>query len=361
MSSTDDSDPKSGVSGKKQRREYLQNFSTIEAPSSNYEKNKSTFAYRLSESVFGSLLASYILGFIGAVAVYLQSPEKFRITSLSQKALQEVLSTPKLTVQDLAQLFGVERVSDDASINTLSRITLFPDSAIILQYLLISFLFSIFTAVVYFNYHQSILYLSSDQRKSSLDFLLSVLIGVCFGGALLFPMFVMFALGLLTLSTLFRKRALLKEYWRYIMDEMHLVAVSSYKGTEKKQAEQAAMREVASALKGSDNVVLQTWGESGATAAWLAGWIMCLVPFGVFLVIKLASAAEYLHLPYLGWGIVTLNMIFCGVAAFRLYKTLVASTEKMPSRTEKEGELLDNSLNGALIGIRSRHQNSQKN
>src|SRR4051812_17356684 len=49
----------------------LPSFPTILRPSENYRHNIGTFYYRLSELIFGSLLASYILGFIAFATIHL--------------------------------------------------------------------------------------------------------------------------------------------------------------------------------------------------------------------------------------------------------------------------------------------------
>jgi hypothetical protein len=345
----------------------LADFTEISAPSENEWRNRNTFAYKLSELIFGSLLASYVLGFIGFATVHVQRPTSFILVpttnqELVAKATDEgVIQIAKLsrfTLNDIAQLFSVVTADQGLQVNLLLRSLSTFGFLMVLQTLSISILFSIFTALLYVNFHQSILYLSLDQRKAAYDFIIAISIGICFGLSMIFPMSVMFWIGCLTLLVFIRKRALLREYGEHVCIEVARAGgwtVPSQSPSHHRQIDEIVAiilpKVNAALLACTTNAVVRSWGRVGRWYMWLGIAIVILVPLGVFFG-DLASGGTYMRTESeLRW-LVAGNVILCSAVACFLLRFLLKATSIMPSKADEENSEIDRVLNGILKPIK---------
>jgi len=144
-------------------------------PSVAYRQSIESPVYRLSESMFGSLLASYVVGFIGLIAAQLAGP------------------------------------------NSIMRILL-PS----IQYASISVAFAYLTASLYLSYHGGILTMHLPLSRLGFDFFLSLAQPFVFGFSMLFPGCFLVLLGLLLLAVSYRQykghRELAKSFYRRICE-----------------------------------------------------------------------------------------------------------------------------------------------
>lgn len=138
-------------------------------PSKNYEIAQSSLVYRLSELVFGSLLAAYVLGFISFSAnILLEPASSFVLWSLP----------------------------------------------FILTYFFISGTFAYITATLYVRYHAGILTMpTSSVERSRFDLSIALLQAVFFGFSMLFPRF----------SYIFVSAVLLLAAWRQRKELSYLI------------------------------------------------------------------------------------------------------------------------------------------
>lgn len=121
-------------------------------PAQSYNEAKGDLVYRLSELMFGSLLAAYVLGFVGFTAY------------LNPSSLNLLLVLPQLVT-----------------------------------YLFISTTFAYLTAATYLSYHSDILTLPTmPLNRMRYDFIIAVLQGILFGLSMLFPLYfpLFFSIGL---------------------------------------------------------------------------------------------------------------------------------------------------------------------
>ncbi|MBN1568433.1 MAG: hypothetical protein JXA73_11360 [Acidobacteria bacterium] len=142
-------------------------------PTVAYEKAKNSPVYRLSELMFGSLLAAYVLGFVGFVAV-----------------------------------------------NTDSNSPLV-DPLKCLPYLAISLTYAYVTAGLYLSYHSGILTMHHiPLHHIRLDFALALSQAIFFGISMIFPPLFSLLLGITLLASAFRQhqehRALVKGFYREV-------------------------------------------------------------------------------------------------------------------------------------------------
>lgn len=322
---------------------HLESFKSIRSPSYNHDTNRQTFAYRLSEGVFGSLLASYVLGFMGFAALYpAPAVEKFPLNSF---------------------------------LKTLAT----ANFAMIFQVLMVSVLFSAYTALLYVNYHQSILYLSQNQRKSYLDFLLAITIGFFFGLSMTFPLSTMLWIGLLTICVFARRRALISDYAEYVAERIATEAQVTFNagtglGDDKEHRAKVIrgiISDVKKALDNSNNPIIKSW--VGKTLfVWVAVWIMVLIPAVAFLV-------EFFYI--VAWGLqssaadkpkdafafefkvvmvlLILNICYCAATSALLLWRLRATSADMPSHQENGDVNLDQTLDALLLPIKDRLQKEE--
>lgn len=140
-------------------------------PSKNYETSENTLVYRLSEVTFGSILATYILGFIGfaatSIAVEANSPKGV--------ASQDAVGTAEQSATTIFSYFvGTPRFG-----------------AVFLQvliFVLISGTFAYLTSTMYMRYHLGILTMpTADVELSRFDFTIAVSQAGLFGLSMLVP------------------------------------------------------------------------------------------------------------------------------------------------------------------------------
>ncbi|MBS1618617.1 MAG: hypothetical protein JST76_08865, partial [Bacteroidetes bacterium] len=136
-------------------------------PSDAYRKNCASYTYRISELVFGSLLAAYILGFINT---------------------------------------GVGMVHSVVFPTSWSLLAAYFD---LLDYVCISVSFALLTASTYITYHNSILTMPSIRVGNlRIDFILAISQAVLFGFSNLFPHTFLMWLSLSLIILIKRQRTL---------------------------------------------------------------------------------------------------------------------------------------------------------
>lgn len=126
-------------------------------PSKNYETAKGTLVYRLSELVFGSLLAAYILGF----------------TTFAAQTITQTNATP------LIDFF--QSTADSKWLTVLTGLD-------VVRFAAISTTYAYLTAAFYFRYHIVILTMpTAAVERSALDFTIAVSQGILFGISMVVP------------------------------------------------------------------------------------------------------------------------------------------------------------------------------
>jgi hypothetical protein len=156
-------------------------------PSYNYEMARSTLVYRLSELVFGSLLAAYILGFA-----------TFGATTLQQS--------------NSSSLYGISIINHGTNFIPAINIGIFA---------LISMTYAYLTAGIYLQYHTGILTMPTmPVERSPLDFMVAVVQALLFGASMLAPRFHFLAIGLFLLITVSRQNTEFKALAKYFVTEI---------------------------------------------------------------------------------------------------------------------------------------------
>lgn len=342
---------------------WLKDFRSIPRPSSNRDANKQTFAYRLSELVFGSLLASYVLGFISFAAVYVQPSAKYHFKIKEpDELISAIAANPMLTMGDLAKKFSIDATDQGLYVNLLLKTIFSINILMIFQQLLISVLFAAFTALLYVNYHQSILYLSADQRKSSNDFILAIGVGISFGVSMIFPLSTIFWLGLLSVFVFRRRDVLVAEFIDHtalqIASEIgQIVQPGANPGDEEKNRARVVGRivpQIREALQSSENPIIVSWMGT-TTWRWNAViGLMLGLPVALFtleLVTVMMSHPFELSRNAQIW-VVLANTICCAAASAFLLGRQINATHVMPSQEDEEDTDVDQEMNSLLLKIK---------
>lgn len=167
---------------------YLNELYRHTKPSTAYRQSIESPVYRLSEAMFGSLLASYVIGFIGLIAS--------QLVELHQKS--GVMNVPLSGIQYTNVLLtGV-------------------------QYTFISVAFAYLTASLYLTYHAGILTMHLPLSRLGFDFALSLAQPICFGFSMLFPGWFPVLLGVLLLAVCYRQnhghKELARSFYKYICE-----------------------------------------------------------------------------------------------------------------------------------------------
>ncbi len=153
--------------------------SELLAPSQYHEEARQSIVYRLSELMFGSLLAAYVLGFVGFASAFVGHVS----TSVEAAAASPSPISPLLDLLN-------------------------PET---LNFLLISVAFSYLTASLYISYNVSILTMPHlPLYRLSWDFLIALLQAILFGFAMLYP--VLLPVTLSSLLLVARVRQVLENY-----------------------------------------------------------------------------------------------------------------------------------------------------
>ena len=135
------------------------------------------------------------------------------------------------------------------------------------QYLLVSILFAMYTALLYITYHQSIIYLSYDRGKSYVDFLIAGMIGVFFGLSMIAPFLTLAFIGSMTTLILLYKLLLIDQYCGDIAGRMGLTKKRS--GVEFETANRRERRRRVGHVKGTFRGLAREMMKSGGpTEGW---------------------------------------------------------------------------------------------
>jgi hypothetical protein len=166
---------------------YLNELYQRTKPSTAYRQSIESPVYRLSEAMFGSLLASYVIGFIGLIASQLAELHKNGVINVPLSAIQYTN-------------------------------ILLPG----IQYTFISVAFAYLTASLYLTYHAGILTMHLPLSRLGFDFALSLAQPICFGFSMLFPELFPVLLGVLLLAVCYRQnnghKELARSFFNYICE-----------------------------------------------------------------------------------------------------------------------------------------------
>ena len=139
-------------------------FAEHRCPSLTYKEARSTIVYRLSEAMFASLLATYIIGFVSFLAPIWEG-------------------APPILKRDPIE--SLQAIGE--TLNLLS----------------VSLVFSFMTASIYLKYNMSVLTMPSyDQYLGSRDFSFAVIQGLFFGASIVYPPLLSFWCGVLLLISI---------------------------------------------------------------------------------------------------------------------------------------------------------------
>lgn len=227
-------------------KEPFENPAQKGMPSELYYQAKGTLVYSLSELVFGSLLASFILGFIG-----------FSANILSSSSYGGEIDWTKVVK--------------------------------VATYLSISGIYTYYTAGLYLFYHTGILtmpsfYLSSAKR----DFSLSLLSAVAFGISMLLPYSFLICLSIIMLSSLVIQDVEYKKFIRYCLEKYFHQSAEIRDGNKAKQ--QGQRKQIEKVLMNSN---LEGWKKPkkflkmASFLMAILGILMCAIlefewPFSLF-------------------------------------------------------------------------------
>lgn len=314
------------------------------SPSENYRNNQDTFAYRLSELVFGSLLASYILGFVGFAA----------------NIIAENGQTTPWRIFD--PLFGTLDGTGVQEIYTLW---------IVFLYLFISMTFSMFTAAIYYNYHQSLLFLPADQRSSHLDFVLSLSIAVFFGISMIMPRFSLTLVGFALILVLLRRRKMISTFNKYVRGIVNGKLYQSVSGyNEDLVTSEVLVGIVEDEAQKSHDSTLRSWSsKSTAQEKWRLGFIILFLLGATFLFSFVGSLIDrvrfleptsddgmqsllwnlFLSLNYRSNYIAAALLVVLFVANLALFRSLKTSTQQVGVGNVKEFQDKINNLYDSFI------------
>lgn len=165
----------------------------------NKHRNTQTFAYRLSELVFGSLLASYLLGFVAFSLGFVAFSSQMSASTEGTVHVDAADTHPTLRI--LSAFLRLGGVSDLGTIGLSLTISVF---------------FALFTALLYYRYHQSVLYTATNLRHSATDFLLAGFVGLTFGASMVAPLAFPGWVTLAVAFALWRRRRILVGHWQYM-------------------------------------------------------------------------------------------------------------------------------------------------
>jgi hypothetical protein len=308
-------------------------FDSIQ-PSKIYDSNKETFAYGLSKLVFGSLIASYILGFVAFALTTAQIQPDSSIETVSilfrmdSSDKSDALGPEKASASDLetAKAFNLEKslalevIKRQPVTSMVGLYNPFVQGAVediglysmkaflVANYVLISLIYSMFTALIYFVYHQSVLFVAGDQRRASWDFILSLAIAILFGISMLLPFLALPIFILAVVLTLKKKTATSIEFSEKVADKIVDSATipninSKFGGGQHDETENTAVRKKVALMIvemcAAESGVVRTWG--GTALRWkLLYPILAIIAYFVLnfsFNISVACQFEYLSVP----------------------------------------------------------------
>jgi hypothetical protein len=249
----------------------------IGKPSENYKKNILTFAYRLSELVFGSLLAAYLLGFVSACFTIIQVGRTSKYYYL-----QNFVSLMRGEPQVAPTTIELQSVDIDPLI-------------VCLQYLLNSISFSVLTAFFYFTFQQTVLHIETDFRKSYFDFIWACLVGIFFGFTMLFPFTSLFVFGLVIFCASIYKWLRFRGFW-WGLAETVTGAKRGSKDAAKVDAAKMAinkkLRETTS-NNATEHLVIKQWRAAPQWQTLIGGIVLIIMPPFFYVKVSIGD---------MGWG-----------------------------------------------------------
>jgi len=250
-------------------------------PSVSYRQARESGVYRLSELMFGSLLAAYILGFVGASSTINRSaPDLHAIGNLLFVGWQ-------LIANALANASGVQQFSTSSSHPFFHAI----------DYLLISLCFSYLTASLYIAYHVGILSMPHvAMNRLRWDFFVALSQAVAYGISLLTPAIFLLLTSIVLLLSLLRQRFEAQRLVDHIDDYLQRQtttpqATSPNRDDIAKERRDSISKTIRKAVREKDISALRTW-DKPTLVYWSGAALLALL--GVLAVIR--PTAQWLHL-----------------------------------------------------------------
>jgi hypothetical protein len=289
----------------------------LTTPNDNYLANTQTYAYMLSAQVFGSLLASFVLGFVASIAVELG--REYKVTDVP-----------------------VEILNLGAWVFVLKLMH-------VIQYLASSMLFALFTAVIYFRYHQCVVFVDTDKTDSAQDYVQALLIGLAYGLSSLFPYFLPL---IFTLTVFFASQRWSKLRTKFIDHIAGKITANITDLTSKNRKTQEAKGHLADGMTNSENEVLKALAAQPPNMKGLYLFTFCQTVLAIgFYAWGINLESFWKSLPSPTWIRVALAVtccLFAIVAAIKCYGELRTVAKAMPSSKGAQDDALANTLLGVI-------------
>lgn len=300
---------------------------TFQSPSRNYREARESGVNRLSELMFGSLLASYVLGFI-AFLVAAQPRAISQALPLGGPATVAAATSPTI---EPGPSVSIPLQSDEPGYARLPRLIPY------LFYVLISLSFTYLTVAMYVTYHVGILTMPhTPLERLAFDFALSLLPALCFGLAMVVPALYITLVTVTLTATLVRQayeiRKLIEHLERqYPRASSTTTEVQGAAARAGEQVRRQRFSEIRRCLRG--NAVLSGWQP-------VRGWVWA----GHALLLGIAFAVDsgFLDKLLAGWN--AGGVIRCAVAVVVTYighRTLKGRSAILADLVEGKAGALD--------------------
>lgn len=297
----DESQAASKDSSQKSQRDQL----GPRTPSKAYALASTSPVYRLSEQMFSSLLASYVLGFIGFLAAHSDQP--------------------------------------------LDRILVLS-----IVYTSISISYAYLTASFYLTYHAGILTMPSmPVNRLGLDFFLALLQAMFFGFSMVFPKAFPILTGLLIVTTINRQSSEFTHLVRDIKEQIPAKPDYGHGPPDRNQEFRNLKRRINRLLDKSDYSELSGWNPVKTTMK-TCSWILVAVGTIVWYAVDLRQLPGRLQLPgtwqlpewsvAVASGIVALVICLIGRKTLKSRAIFFYDREKQTSRMNEQFDLLKEEL-----------------
>ncbi|MFH1970876.1 MAG: hypothetical protein ABIJ05_00625 [Patescibacteria group bacterium] len=294
----------------------------ISNPSAAYKESLESPIYRLSELMFGSLLAAYVLGFIGFA----------------------------VTIHQLGDLWTI-------ILQTM-------------KYLGISSSYVCLTALMYLSYHSNILTIPSLPFKRIVyDFTLACLQGIFFGLSMVFPSIYIFLLGVNVLLAVLRQR---KEHYD-LVDVLYSNIPTVHAATKARETKELGKKEKKAFSKNVQKILIEVKDEEGNAYlkdTWLpystriVSLTLFLIPLGLLIIILQLTSPEILdsnlfsaRISTLLFLILLISLLTCVISIAYLRK----KTHVLARLYEKQDNEVDEVFHKFLDELQTSSPELQKN
>jgi hypothetical protein len=283
----------------------------IQPPSEAYQQAILSPVYRLSELMFGSLLAAYVLGFIGFAAANSQNVSPLPVGSF----------------------FSWEELY-----------LLWEQALLRAPFFFISITFAYVTAGLYVAYHAGILTMHAmPLGRLSFDFALALSQALLFGISMLYPMAFPFWLGV---TLIFASLRQLQE---------HKELVESFCTELKGTADTGPLRDRKSRERETLHKFKRTFKQLIKQYPLLSGWgpmPKLLIISGLVLMLLITSAGRFMI--YIGmekkWALFSISLLTCSVTVLIVHRILGRRANLLSQRMSD----MDDQFNQLLAGLQGR-------